>query len=520
MTELEEEAEKENNNKEESISIISPNQICLLHENKKNLKEDYVFDKIFNNKNEIEEIYNISSKQLIYYTLNGFNTAIICYGQTGMGKTYTINEIVTEIGRQIFDEIDLVQDINNLFKVEIGGFEIYKEQISDLLDLININLELGENKYKRLFVDNLTFFTVNDQDEYNDIINKVLSKRNNNSLSMKEFTSRSNNIIVINVYRYTAEKKQLKTGCLYLVDLEGSEKITKNKIEGESHEEKKILNKSLSSLRHLVQTLSSIRNEPLIQSNYIPYRESKLTELLCDCFGGNCYTSLILNCCLSDIYLNETRNTLLFGQKVKKIQNKPMANIENNADQNPIVIEMIKLFMENMKNREKREQNKLIKKYEKEIAMLKKQILHLKELIKMHLKEIEELKNKIKNLEEEKKYFNNMQKEYEKIKRDNYDLKGKINILEEKINKYEINMRKLSLENEKLKKDEEEIYELKNIINNLNNKIEQYEINEKENNKMLRDKDKKIKELEKEINKKNDKIKNMEETIILKKEVK
>ena len=60
-----------------------------------------------------------------------------------MGKTYTINEIVTEIGKQIFDEIDLVQDINNLFKVEIGGFEIYKEQISDLLDLININLELG-----------------------------------------------------------------------------------------------------------------------------------------------------------------------------------------------------------------------------------------------------------------------------------------------------------------------------------------------------------------------------------------
>ena len=258
---------------------------------KKDLKEEYTFDKIFDNKNSTEEIYNISSKQLIYYTLNGYNTAIICYGQTGMGKTFTINEIVTEIGKQIFDEIDLVQDINNLFKVEIGGFEIYKEQVSDLLDLININLELGENKNKRIFVDNLTFFTVTDQDEYNDIINKVLSKRNNNSLSMKEYTSRSNNIIVINIYRYTAEKKQLKTGCLYLVDLEGSEKITKNKIEGESHEEKKVLNKSLSSLRHLVQTLSSIKNEPLIQSTYIPYRESKLTELICDCFGGNCYTT-------------------------------------------------------------------------------------------------------------------------------------------------------------------------------------------------------------------------------------
>ena len=364
-----------------------------------------------------------------------------------MGKTYTINEIVTEIGKQIFDEIDLVQDINNLFKVEIGGFEIYKEQISDLLDLININLELGENKNKRIFVDNLTFFTVSDQDEYNDVINKVLSKRNNISSSMKEYTSRSNNIIVINIYRYTAEKKQLRTGCLYLVDLEGSEKITKNKIEGESHEEKKLLNRSLSSLRHLVQTLSSIKNEPLIQSTYIPYRESKLTELLCDCFGGNCYTSLILNCCLSDLYLDETRNTLLFGQKVKKIQNKPMANIENNADKNPIVSEMIRLFMESFKNRQKKEQNNLIKKYEKEIAMLKKQIQQLKEQIKMYLKQIEELKFKIKNLEEENNLYQDLKKEYEKLKKENFELNGTITILETKIHKYEITIKKLTLEN-------------------------------------------------------------------------
>ena len=255
LTELEEEKENEKEEEqEESISIISPTQIILFPDNKKDLKEDYIFDKLFDNKNSIEEIYNISSKQLIYYTLNGYNSAIICYGQTGMGKTFTINEIVVEIGKQIFDEIDLIEDMNNLFKVEIGGFEIYKEQVSDLLDLININLELGENKNKRIFVDNLTFFTVGDQDEYSDVINKILSKRNNSSLSMKEYTSRSNNIIVINIYRYTAAKKQLKSGCLYLVDLEGSEKITKNKIEGESHEEKKILNKSLSTLRHLVQT--------------------------------------------------------------------------------------------------------------------------------------------------------------------------------------------------------------------------------------------------------------------------
>ena len=151
-----------------------------------------------------------------------------------------------------------------------------------------------------------------------------------------------------------------------MVDLEGSEKMTKNKIEGETQEEKKILNKSLQSLRHLVQTLNVIKTEALTMSTYIPYRESKLTEILCDCFGGNCYTSMILNCCTSNLYFEETRNTLLFGQKVKNIQNKPKENLENNADKNPIVLEMLALYLESMKNKEKKEVNKIIKKYEEE----------------------------------------------------------------------------------------------------------------------------------------------------------
>jgi kinesin family protein 5 len=249
-----------------------------------------------------EEIYSKSCNQLINKVINGYNGAIICFGQTGMGKTSTINAIVEQVGKQIFDEIEESADVNNLFKVEVAGFEIFKEQINDTLDLINLNLNLKGNKNKRIFVDNLTFFAVLDAEDFCEIVHKALSKRNNLSQSMKEYTSRCNNIIVVNIYRYSKQKKQLKTGCLYLVDLEGSEKMAKNKIEGESNEEKKLLNKSLQSLRHLVQTLDQIKTDSLTMSTYIPYRESKLTEILCDCFGGNCYTSVILNCCVSPLY--------------------------------------------------------------------------------------------------------------------------------------------------------------------------------------------------------------------------
>ena len=347
LTQEESEQENEINlkNDNQSITLNQPNQINLCIDNKKDLKENYNFEAIFDENNSKEEIYTLSCKEIVNKVLQGYNGALICFGQTGMGKTFTINDLLGQIGNHIFNEIEKVANVNNLFKVEVAGFEIFKEQINDTLDLINLNLNLKENKNKRTFVDNLTFFSVLDAEDFVDIVSKALFKRNNTSLSMKEYTSRCNNIIVVNVYRYTKEKKQLRTGCLYLVDLEGSEKMTKNKIEGVSHEEKKILNKSLQALRHLVQTLNVIKKESLTMSTYIPYRESKLTQILCDCFGGNCYTSMILNCSLSSLYFEETRNTLLFGQSVKNILNKPKENVENNADKNPIVLEMLALYM-------------------------------------------------------------------------------------------------------------------------------------------------------------------------------
>ena len=364
-----------------------------------------------------------------------------------MGKTYTINSMVDQIGKQIFDEIEAKNDVNNLFKVEVGGFEIFKEQINDTLDLVNLNLDLKENKNKRIFVDNLTFFNVLDAEDFTEIIKKALFKRNNSSQSMKEYTSRCNNIIVVNIYRYTKAKKQLKTGCLYLVDLEGSEKMTKNKIEGESHEEKKILNKSLQSLRHLVQTLNAIKNESLTMSTYVPYRESKLTEILRDCFGGNCFTSMILNCSINPLNLEETRNTLLFGQRVKNIQNRPKENLENNADKNPIVLEMLALYMESMKNKKQKEESKIVKKLQDEIAMLKKKIKQLQEEIKRYLKQIEEMKKKNKYYEENEKKFNELKLKYQSIKNENFELKGNIPLLEAKISKYEADIEKLTNEN-------------------------------------------------------------------------
>ena len=69
------------------------------------------------------------------------------------------------------------------------------------------------------------------------------------------------------------------------------------------------------------------------ENNYIPYRDSKLTQIIKECFGGNCYTNIILTCSKHENSSVETRNTLLFGEKAKKIKNNPIINIQNNFNQ-------------------------------------------------------------------------------------------------------------------------------------------------------------------------------------------
>lgn len=241
------------------ITILSPKQLLVRKDNNLDIQQDYTFDGLFLPRTPLDQIYTRTTKQIIENVLIGYNGAVICYGQTGTGKTYTMNEITPIAVNQIFNGIEIADKDNEIFKVEVSIIEIYKEQVNDVLDPKNTNLNLIENKLKRknLTIENLSSVTVTTENELNDVIYKGTLKRNTNSTTMREYTAKSHNIIIITIYRYYKDKNYLKTGTLYLCDLEGSEKITKmNPDEGESIEEQKLVNKSLSALASVVQNLS------------------------------------------------------------------------------------------------------------------------------------------------------------------------------------------------------------------------------------------------------------------------
>lgn len=64
------------------------------------------------------------------------------------------------------------------------------------------------------------------------------------------------------------------------------------------------------------------------QSNYIPYRDSKLTRILQESLGGNSRTTLIINCSPASYNEPETLSTLRFGMRAKSIKNQARVNKE------------------------------------------------------------------------------------------------------------------------------------------------------------------------------------------------
>ena len=440
------------------ITILSPKQLLVRKDNNLDIQQDYTFDGLFLPQTPLDQIYTRTTKQIIENVLMGFNGAIICYGQTGTGKTYTMNEITPLAVNQIFNGIGASDKDNEIFKIEVSIIEIYKEQVNDVLDPKKTNLNLIENKLKRknLTIENLTTVSVNTENELNDIIYKGTIKRNTNSTTMREYTAKSHNIIIITIYRYYKDKNYLRTGTLYLCDLEGSEKITKmNPVEGESIEEQKLVNKSLSALASVVQSLS-IKNDTIF---HVPYRDSKLTRILAECLGGSAYTTLILTCTQNEYNLSETRNTLLFGERAKKIRNKPVINIEFNADKNPIIKEIL-----NKRNEEENNMDERAKKtaefkrmYENEINQLKGQIKQLKENQNMDLNVIQELKENINLLENDKQNLK-ITKEKLLIKENELkDMNKKIKDLKKKCEKDDELIENLKNEGNRLKKENDGI---------------------------------------------------------------
>ena len=229
--------------------------------------------------------------------------------------------IIPRIVEQMFASI-LRSPGNIEYTVRVSYMEIYMEKIRDLLAPQNDNLPIHEEKSRGVYVKGLLEIYVSSVQEVYEVMRRGGSARATAATNMNQESSRSHSIFVITITQKNVETGSAKSGQLFLVDLAGSEKVGKTGASGQTLEEAKKINKSLSALGMVINSLTDGK------STHIPYRDSKLTRILQESLGGNSRTTLIINCSPSSYNDQETISTLRFGVRAKAIKNKAKINAE------------------------------------------------------------------------------------------------------------------------------------------------------------------------------------------------
>ncbi|KAL1180314.1 hypothetical protein V6Z11_A03G222400 [Gossypium hirsutum] len=328
---------------------------CLKQENSQTIawigqpETRFTFDHVACETVDQEMLFRMAGLPMVENCLSGYNSCMFAYGQTGSGKTYTmLGEIedlevkpspqrgmTPRIFEFLFARIQAEEEIRRdeklKYNCKCSFLEIYNEQITDLLDPSATNLLLREDVKKGVYVENLTEFEVQTVSDILKLLSQGSLNRKVAATNMNRESSRSHSVFtcVIESRWEKDSTTNLRFARLNLVDLAGSERQKTSGAEGERLKEAASINKSLSTLGHVIMILVDVANG---KQRHVPYRDSKLTFLLQDSLGGNSKTMIIANVSPSICCAIETLNTLKFAQRAKLIQNNAVVNEDSTGD--------------------------------------------------------------------------------------------------------------------------------------------------------------------------------------------
>jgi kinesin family protein 15 len=242
------------------------------------------------------------------------------------------------------------------FLIRFSYLEIYNEQIMDLLDPSQVNLHVREDIKKGVYVEGLQEEVVQSSNDMIQLIQIGAKNRHVGSTSMNKESSRSHSVLTTIIETKSMKEGgvwNIKTSRFHIIDLAGSERSKYTNAVGERLKEAGMINKSLSALGNVINSLVDISEG---KSRHVHYRDSKLTFLLRDSLGGNSKTLIVANISPSSICYGETLSTLKFAQRAKLIRNKAVINEDSSGTIQLLKSEISRLKKE-LAESEKRSKN-------------------------------------------------------------------------------------------------------------------------------------------------------------------
>lgn len=307
----------------------------------------FAFDYIFDQDSTQSQVYEYMARPAVVSVLEGYNATLLAYGQTGTGKTYTMEGfkynssdpqrgIAPRAIEDVFKFIESSKNVNITFMVRASYLQIYNEAISDLLKSDRGSLQIREEKRRGVFVEGLSEWAVRSPSDICTLMQKGQTSRATASTKMNDISSRSHAVFIIIIEQMSTVEyedevgKQIKVGKLNIVDLAGSERVRVTGATGKRLEESKKINQSLSALGNVIAALTDAKPRA-----HIPYRDSKLTRLLEDSLGGNCKTTMMANITPAYDSFPESLSSLKFANRAKNIKND--AHINEDVDQRALL---------------------------------------------------------------------------------------------------------------------------------------------------------------------------------------
>jgi kinesin family protein C2/C3 len=251
------------------------------------IDKTFKFDRVFTPTDGQVAVFE-ETEALVTSVLDGYNVCIFAYGQTGSGKTHTMEGPQTDPGvsyRAVANLFHLLKEdrTDYDYKISVTLFEIYNEQIKDLLrepeykygQLVESSKYEIRKGARGMEIADLTFVEVHSQRDIIDILATGLVNRSVGATNMNERSSRSHSLLTIWVDGKNTITGVNVFGKLHLVDLAGSERLKDSGSKGVRLTEATYINKSLSALGNVISSLVG-------RKQHTPYRDSKLTHFLAD----------------------------------------------------------------------------------------------------------------------------------------------------------------------------------------------------------------------------------------------
>ncbi|KAG5236048.1 kinesin motor family protein [Salix suchowensis] len=321
---------KELARKEDDVVTVHDNALTV-HEPKLKVdltayveKHEFCFDAVLDEHVTNDEVYRVTVEPIIPTIFQRTKATCFAYGQTGSGKTFTMQPLPLRAAEDLVRLLHQPVYRNQRFKLWLSFFEIYGGKLFDLLSERK-KLCMREDGRQQVCIVGLQEFEVSDVQIVKEFIEKGNASRSTGSTGANEESSRSHAILQLAVKKHSEVKDSRRNndvndyrsgkvvGKISFIDLAGSERgadTTDNdrqtRIEGAE------INKSLLALKECIRALD---NDQI----HIPFRGSKLTEVLRDSFVGNSRTVMISCISPNAGSCEHTLNTLRYADRVKSL---------------------------------------------------------------------------------------------------------------------------------------------------------------------------------------------------------